>query len=98
MKRSSEASPAEKLASQKRTTPGKRPPARRRIWDCKLRELRVALDLTQRDVAAAVGLSAAGYHQIEVQGNDVCLSTCVRLAKFFGKPIEQIWVKPEASE
>lgn len=98
MMRKVEVSPAEQLAKEKRSSPRKQPAARRRIWNCKLRELRMALDLTQRDVAAAVGLSCAGYHQIEVQGNDVCLSTCVRLAAFFGKPIEEIWVKPEHAE
>lgn len=83
--------PAEKLAKQKvKATPA----AVRRVWDCQLRELRTALNLTQRDVAAAVGLSGAGYHQIETCGNDVCLSTCVKLSEFFGKPITEIWTKP----
>lgn len=90
--------PAEKLAKQKKQSAHKQSPARRRVWECRLREMRIALNLTQRDVAAAVGLSAAGYNQIEVCGNDVCLSTCVRLAEFFGKPIQDIWVKPEAGK
>jgi DNA-binding XRE family transcriptional regulator len=85
-------SPAEKLAKSKAKFP-KKPPVVRRVWNCNLRELREALGLTQRDVAAAVGLSAAGYHQIETCGNDVCLSTCVKLSKFFGKPILEIWTK-----
>jgi DNA-binding XRE family transcriptional regulator len=66
----------------------------RRIWKCNLRELRTALGLSQRDVANAVGLSCAGYHQIETCGNDVYLSTCVKLSEFFGKPITEIWEKP----
>lgn len=85
--------PAEKLAKQKQKN---EKPAQivRRVWKCNLRELRTALNLTQRDVAAAVGLSCAGYHQIETCGNDVCLSTCVKLSDFFGKPITEIWEKP----
>lgn len=86
-------SPAEKLAKAKAANP-QQPAARRRVWKCNLREFRTALNLTQRDVAAAVGLSCAGYHQIENNGSDVCLSTCVKLAEFFGKPILEIWEKP----
>lgn len=86
--------PAEKLAKQKVQRAKSMPKALRRVWKCNLREMRLALNLTQRDVAAAVGLSCAGYHQIETCGNDVCLSTCVRLSEFFGKPIMEIWEKP----
>ncbi len=86
--------PAEKLAKEKVASP-KRPAVCRRVWKCHLRELRTALDLSQRDVANAVGLSAAGYHQIETNGNDVCLSTCVKLSEFFGKPITEIWTRAE---
>lgn len=87
-------SPAEKLAKSKRTRTGQEPRACRRVWRCNLRELRTSLGLTQREVAAAVGLSCAGYHQIETCGNDVYLSTCVKLAEFFAKPILEIWEKP----
>lgn len=31
---------------------------------------------------------------VETCGNDVCLSTCVKLSEFFGVPITQIWTKP----
>lgn len=86
--------PAEKLAKQKGQRERKAPKAVRRVWQCNLREMRLALNLSQRDVAQAVGLSCAGYHQIETCGNDVCLSTCVRLSEFFGKPIMEIWEKP----
>ena len=84
--------PAEKLAKSKRQR--KDPPNLRRVWKCNLREMRTALNLTQREVASAVGLSCAGYHQIETTGNDVCLSTCVKLSKFFGKSILEIWEAP----
>ncbi len=83
--------PAEKLAKSK--SGAKPPTVVRRVWNCGLRELRTALNLSQRDVANAVGLSCAGYHQIENCGNDVCLSTCVKLSEFFGKPITEIWTK-----
>lgn len=89
-------SPAEKLAKAKEKKPaGSRPQSVRRVWKCQLRELRLALNLTQRDVSDAVGLSAAGYHQIETCGNDVCLGTAVKLSEFFGVPIMEIWSKPE---
>lgn len=85
--------PAERLAKQKAKS-DKKPAVVRRVWNCHLRELRTALNLSQRDVAAAVGLSAAGYHQIENCGNDVCLLTAVLLSEFFGKPVNEIWTKP----
>jgi DNA-binding XRE family transcriptional regulator len=90
-------SPAEKLAKAKARSAT---PTRvvRRIWKCNLREMRLALNLSQRDVAASVGLSCAGYHQIETCGNDVCLSTCVKLSEFFAKPILEIWEKPESED
>lgn len=30
----------------------------------------------------------------QTTGNDVCLTTCVKLSEFFGKPITEIWEKP----
>lgn len=84
--------PAEKLAKSKLRQPAAAKRLRR-VWKCNLREIRTALGLTQREVAFAVGLSCAGYHQIETTGNDVCLSTCVKLSEFFGKPILEIWEK-----
>lgn len=86
--------PAEKLSTSKRQR-GSKSQQRVRVWKCNLRELRTALNLTQRDVALAVGLSCAGYHHIETTGSDVCLTTCVKLSEFFGKPILEIWEKPQ---
>lgn len=84
--------PAEKLAVEKKEFPHK-PRAIRRAWNCNLYDLRTALNLTQCDVADAVGLSQAGYNKIENTGNDVCLSTAVKLSEFFGKQITEIWSK-----
>jgi DNA-binding XRE family transcriptional regulator len=86
--------PAEKLSKERAKADQAKPKAVRRVWKCNLRELRTALNLTQRDVADAVGMSAGGYHQLETCGNDVCLSTCVKLSEFFGKPIREIWTNP----
>lgn len=87
--------PAEKMAKAKlkQERQPHKPPKLRRVWKCNLREIRTALNLTQREVADAVGLSCAGYHQIETCGNDVCLSTCVKLSEFFGRGILEIWEK-----
>lgn len=75
--------PAQRLSAAK-AAHKKQPSGVIGTWKC---------NLTQRDVALAVGLSAAGYHQIETNGRDACLSSCVRLSEFFGKPIPEIWEK-----
>jgi len=68
-------------------------PRLRRVWECRLRTIRTGLGLTQREVAAAVGLSAAGYNAIETHGTDPMLSTAVTICEFFGVKQEEAWTK-----
>lgn len=89
--------PAEKLAAKEKhhrrpraTTAGKWA-GRKRVWkNPKLREVRVLIGLKQASVAKAVGLSYAIYNFVE-QGGDVRLTTAARIARFFGRTIEELW-------
>ena len=88
--------PAEKLAAKQKhhrrpraTTAGKWA-GRKRVWTPKLREVRVLIGLKQASVAKAVGLSYGIYNFVE-QGGDVRLTTAARIAKFFGRTIEELW-------
>jgi DNA-binding XRE family transcriptional regulator len=83
--------PAEKLAKRK---PRKRP--RRNasklapVLKCNLREIREALNLSLNVVAAALNLSVSGLFAIE-HGRDTQMTTAKKLAKFYGKTLEEIW-------
>lgn len=86
---------AELLAEAKAKSSKSLPPVRRQKWICQLRAIREKLGLTQRDVAAAVGMSAAGYHQLE-NGTDPQLSTATEVANFFDVEIRELWQPREA--
>lgn len=90
-------SPAELLAKKLKSKASKRRPIKK-VWNCRLREMRLALGLRQSAVSAAVGLSPTGYHQAENDGRDVMLTTAVKLSEFFGKPIQEIWPPPSESD
>ncbi len=90
--------PAERLAAKK---PWRRPSRNgvtlhKKVWYCGLREVREELKISMRDVAKAVGLSLTAYWQIE-HGTDPMLSNAVKLAAFFGKPVEELWSKRRAT-
>lgn len=91
--------PAERLAAAKTQARAKAPkaprPPRGVIYDCALPRLRARLGLSQRDVCRAVGITPAGYHQVE-HGHEVILTTALKLSEFFGVDIKQIW-KPKGS-
>ncbi len=57
---------------------------------CNIKELRETLGLTQRDVANAVGSSGPVIHCAE-HGHEIYLSLALKLAKFFGLSVEEIW-------
>jgi transcriptional regulator with XRE-family HTH domain len=57
-----------------------------------LRRLRLARDLTIEQVGQAVGLSAPGYHQIEVGIRRANAYAAKRIADFFELPIEELFV------
>ena len=57
---------------------------------CKLAEFRATLGITQPDMAKKIGMSASSLWKIE-QGTDVKLTTARKIAKAYGKTIEEIW-------
>jgi transcriptional regulator with XRE-family HTH domain len=80
-------SPAEKLAQSKTR--------RRKLdieaeWDCKIRGLRESLGLSMLDVTNATGIQPSSQSLAE-RGKDLNLSTAYKLAKFYGKTIEELW-------
>lgn len=85
--------PAERLAAGKRPADRRRHAPRRKVWECLVGDVRVALRLTLKDVAAATGLSVACLWEVE-QGSDPQLTTARRLAAFFGKTVEEVWPEP----
>lgn len=59
-------------------------------WKCLLSNLRIELGLSQDDVAKAVGLSKTTIWETE-HGQEILLTNAVKLARFFGRSVEQIW-------
>lgn len=86
--------PAMKLSRKKKTlvirNRGIQNAPRRGPWRCRVREKRLALELTASEVADALGLSKAGLSQIE-NGGDPMLTTAFRLADFFGVSVDELW-------
>lgn len=91
-------SPAEKAARQKQAAGanklpwGSRRAARRSVVfpASRLRALRAALGLTQRDVSVGSGVNNATVADAEA-GFEMTLTNALKLAKFFGKPVEELW-------
>lgn len=86
-------SPAEVLAAKQPRKRAARKPAGlglRAPFMCSCRELRESLGLTMGVVAEAVGLSKTAYWQIE-HGTEPVLGSALRIAKFFGRPVEWLW-------
>lgn len=93
-------SPAEKLATLKKVVRAKKPTAKKPrgvVYACQLPKLRERLGLSQRDVCRAVGITPAGYHQVE-HGHEVILGTALKLSVFFGRSITDIWQPLDAAE
>jgi DNA-binding XRE family transcriptional regulator len=82
--------PAEKLA--KTVKPRRKLSGKKAIWKCKLKEERLHLGLTQAQVAAACMITKAALSVIE-NGTDPLLTTAWKLANFYGRPIEKLWVR-----
>lgn len=85
--------PAQELAARKAKdkSHGRRMgPRGRNRFPNQLRALRLALNLSMRDVAKACKISDATVYLAE-QGCDIQMSTAFVLAKFYGKRIEEIW-------
>lgn len=82
--------PAEKLAKEKgkqQQTAFQELPI---VFACQLKAKREALGLSQRDVCRATHLNVSTVCRVE-QGVDLTLSRALKLAKFFGCPVEQLW-------
>lgn len=58
---------------------------------CNLKEIRVNLGLTQRDVEKAIGSPGTGIASRMERGDDVCMSTAQKLCRFLGKLPHEIW-------
>lgn len=68
----------------------------KRIWSCRVRELREKLGLSVQDVADACGMSSSTLWQIEC-GANLLLTSAKSLADFFGRPIPDLWPELNAS-
>lgn len=85
--------PAEKLAKTN-GKPGKLPwgqrgkTRRKVLYNTKLREFREKIGLTQGQVMDATKVN--NLYEIEC-GFEVHLGTALKLARFFGKSVEEIW-------
>lgn len=89
--------PAEKLASsrpRKRAPRNLKPYKRKVSWRCHCREVRMGLRLSFDEVVKALKLSRTAYWQIE-KGGDPMLTTALRIAAFYGKPVTDLWSKPK---
>lgn len=82
-------SPAEILAIEKRRR-RKRVVPKDRVYECHLFEARVSLNLTLREVAAALKMSLNSIHLIE-QGSNLKLNTALKIARFYGKTVDELW-------
>lgn len=94
MKKKPKPTPAERLAANKqRERPKRNYPAKSEVvlWTTRLSEHREKLNLSQRDVAKAVGLSVSAYFRIENGHADVRLSNALSLGQFFGVSVYELW-------
>jgi DNA-binding XRE family transcriptional regulator len=84
-------SAAEVLSRKKATNPRPKPVySRSPKLNCKVKELRKSLGLTQQDVALAVGVTRPTVWAAE-RGWEITLTTALAVARFFGRPVEEIW-------
>jgi DNA-binding XRE family transcriptional regulator len=88
-------SPAELLSARKAARPPVRPVADPRLPN-RLREHRLALNLTLRDVADELGITVPTLSQIELGRVRPSFQMVRKLAGFYRRPIEDLW--PETAE
>ena len=86
--------PAEKLSLEKNNTiavrPSKPPRTRKILLDSTASEFRNRLRLSQQDVADALSLCVPSVRSAEV-GHELSLTTAIKIAQFYGVPVEQLW-------
>lgn len=63
---------------------------------CRLRAVREGLGLTLRDVGAATGVHHGVLSRWE-RGGDATVSLALKVARFFGKSVEELWAPIEAA-
>ncbi len=85
-------SPAEKVAEARRNSKDKAHFGFQQVWECCAKNLRTSLDLTLADVSIGAGVSLGSINALEA-GRSIGFVNAYRIAKFFGKPIEEIWTK-----
>jgi putative transcriptional regulator len=62
----------------------------------KLKAARAALDMTQKDLAEAVGVSRQTLNAIEKGDYNPTLNLCIAICKVLGKTLDEIfWEEPE---
>jgi putative transcriptional regulator len=62
----------------------------------KLKAARAALDMTQKDLAEAVGVSRQTLNAIEKGDYNPTLNLCIAICKALGKTLDEIfWEEPE---
>ena len=80
-----------------------RPPPRRlfpslnapRVFpECRLKEVREALDMNQQQAAAIIGMAPSNLWKLE-QGTNVKLSYARKIARAYGKSLDELWPEPE---
>jgi DNA-binding XRE family transcriptional regulator len=82
--------PAEKMAKSIQRSPRKAFRGLPRVFSCNIKEKRETLGLSQRDVCRGTGLTVSTVCRVE-QGIDLTLTRALKLAKFFGCSIHEIW-------
>jgi putative transcriptional regulator len=56
-----------------------------------VRDLRAARDLSQADLAAAMGVSRQTINSIETGRYTPSLALAIALARYFGRPVEEVF-------
>ena len=62
-----------------------------------LRSLRAAGDLTQEDMAKVIGVSKPTYNRKELGLRAFTLEESLKISKFFGKTVEEIFFKEKVN-
>lgn len=56
----------------------------------RLKDLRQDRDLTQKQIASAIGMSQTGYSKYETGENDIPAAILIKLATYYGTSIDYI--------
>ncbi len=84
-------------AKKRGVKPGTPSKVKGHTFVCELSALRKGLKLSQVQVAAVIGITSVRLSQIE-HGESPSLTHAMSLARFFGKPVEELWREHEQAE